>query len=445
MPELDWLGKKHVIDHHNDVPFRFLKMSGSHSIHTSDNLLIEGDNLEALKSLLPYYRGRIKCIYIDPPYNTGNEKWVYNDNVNSPQIRKWLGKVVGIDDLSRHDKWLCMMYPRLVLLRDLLHEDGFIFVSIDDNEAHNLRYLLNDIFNESNFRSCIIIKRGPKSVQMQFDTVDKLGSGYETVLMYSKNKSVRFKKILEKLNESSKSSWNSHWRGTDRPTMRYPLLGKTPSSGQWRWDEKRSMQAVENYKNMLQDLHKTESDITQSEIDEWHAREKQEGGKRIDLLRLSDKDKPEHYVPETDTRLVNDVWFDIKPNGSKTLSKMKLRFDNPKPVALIKRIVQFMMNNDDTILDSFAGSGTTAQAVLELNNEDGGNRKFILIEMDSKIAKNITSKRIKNTVRSIGGGAWDLPPANSASRCLTITEESARTAHSNSLQILCSSQRRTGR
>ena len=157
MPVLNWIGKNAVVNHHKDVPFRFLKRN-SKSMGDSENLLIEGDNLEALKSLLPYYKGKIKCIYIDPPYNTGNENWVYNDNVNSPKIKKWLGKVVGSegDDLSRHDKWLCMMYPRLKLLRELLRDDGVIFVSIDDNEQHNLRLIMDDVFDESNFISELI-------------------------------------------------------------------------------------------------------------------------------------------------------------------------------------------------------------------------------------------------------------------------------------------------
>ena len=158
MPVLNWIGKNAVVNHHKDVPFRFLKRNDSKSMGDSENLLIEGDNLEALKSLLPYYKGKIKCIYIDPPYNTGNENWVYNDNVNSPKIKKWLGKVVGSegDDLSRHDKWLCMMYPRLKLLRELLRDDGVIFVSIDDNEQHNLRLIMDDVFDESNFISELI-------------------------------------------------------------------------------------------------------------------------------------------------------------------------------------------------------------------------------------------------------------------------------------------------
>ena len=156
MPVLNWIGKEAVVNHDKEVPFKLLKKIKSASVgENSQNLIIHGDNLEALKALMPYYTGKINCIYIDPPYNTGNEGWKYNDNVNSPMIKEWLGKEVGIDDLTRHDKWLCMMMPRLKLLREFLREDGVIFVSIDDHEVHRLRILMDEIFGEENFRSQI--------------------------------------------------------------------------------------------------------------------------------------------------------------------------------------------------------------------------------------------------------------------------------------------------
>src|SRR3990167_8157197 len=161
MPILNWIGKEAVVNHDKEVPFRLLKKVKSASVgENSQNLIIHGDNLEALKTLMPYYQGRIKCIYIDPPYNTGNEGWVYNDKVNSPKIKKWLGKVVGgeAEDLCRHDKWLCMMYPRLKLLRDLLSEDGVIFVSINDEEVHSIRIILDEIFDSKNFVTAMIWK-----------------------------------------------------------------------------------------------------------------------------------------------------------------------------------------------------------------------------------------------------------------------------------------------
>ena len=167
MPTLDWIGKKAVVNHHREVPYRLLQCDGALSAGDPDagNLLVQGDNLEALKALLPYYAGKVKCIYIDPPYNTGNEGWVYNDNVNRPRSRQWLGKVVGkeAEDLSRHDKWLCMMYPRLRLLREFLREDGAIFVSIDDQESHRLRMVLDEVFGSAKFRCklCVAIKGRP--------------------------------------------------------------------------------------------------------------------------------------------------------------------------------------------------------------------------------------------------------------------------------------------
>ncbi len=159
MPTLNWIGKEAVVDHHRRVPTRLLECDRELSVGDpeAENLLVEGDNLEALQALLPRYRGQVKCIYIDPPYNTGNEGWVYNDNVNDPRIRKWLGDVVGkeAEDLCRHDKWLCMMYPRLALLREFLSDDGAIFVSLDDNEVHALRYIMDEIFGSSNFVTTI--------------------------------------------------------------------------------------------------------------------------------------------------------------------------------------------------------------------------------------------------------------------------------------------------
>jgi len=183
MPTLHWIGKEKVINHHLDIPYHTLNQeytfnpAGSDAIessglgnpgnqinpinHGSDNKIIHADNLLALKSLLPEYEGRIKCIYIDPPYNTGNEGWVYNDNVSDPRFKKWLGQVVGkeAEDLTRHDKWLCMMYPRLKLLHKLLAEDGAIFISIDDNEQASLKLMMDEIFGTINFTAQFLWKK----------------------------------------------------------------------------------------------------------------------------------------------------------------------------------------------------------------------------------------------------------------------------------------------
>jgi len=188
MPTLNWIGKEAVVNHDKEVPFRLLKKVKSASVgENSQNLIIHGDNLEALKALMPYYQGKIKCIYIDPPYNTGKDEWVYNDRVNSPKIKKWLGKVVGgeSDDLCRHDKWLCMMMPRLKLLKELLNDRGVIFISIDENEEHHLRNLCDEIFGADNFIEKIIWnKRIPKN--------DKgIGNIHEYILVYVKDKLIR--------------------------------------------------------------------------------------------------------------------------------------------------------------------------------------------------------------------------------------------------------------
>ncbi len=420
MPTLDWIGKQAVVNHDKDVPFRLLKRDVKLSLGDSENLLIKGDNLEALKALMPYYVGKVKCIYIDPPYNTGTENWVYNDAVNSPEMRSWLGRVVGRedDDLSRHDKWLCMMYPRLKLLWDLLADDGVIFISIDYNEQHHLICMMNEIFKGC-FKDSVVIRRGAKNVQAQFETIDSLNNGYESIVVYSKSRDYRFQKLYMELEEEKPGSWNNHWRGTDRPTMRYKLFGITPPEGQWRWGEPRSKKAIQNYEMLLSDLKKQGKAVTQENIDEWYlARVEETSSEEIDLLRLSDNKKPEHYIQPTSSKLLSNLWTDLKPNGSSQLKQVfgKKVFDTPKSVDLIKRIVKWMTKDDKeaVILDSFAGSGATGHAVLEVNREDKGKRRFILVEMEDAIAKDITAERLKKVVngyasnegeeKGLGGG-----------------------------------------
>ena len=190
MPTLDWIGKNAVLNHHRQVPYRLLQCNGKLSAGDPDagNLLVQGDNLEALKALLPYYAGKVKCIYIDPPYNTGNEGWAYNDNVNSPEIRQWLRQTVGKEgeDLSRHDKWLCMMYPRLALLRDFLTVDGAIFISIDDNEVQNLRAVMDEVFGPRNFVATVIWQKmdGPKN------TAIHLSEDHDYIVLYARDANI---------------------------------------------------------------------------------------------------------------------------------------------------------------------------------------------------------------------------------------------------------------
>ena len=215
MPTLEFNGKHHIYTHHLTIPYRPLETDKSLSCNPTgedDNLIIHGDNLHALKALVPRYKNRIKCIYIDPPYNTGNEGWIYNDKVKSPLMQGWFNENSPIDneDLERHDKWLCMMWPRLHLLKELLADDGVIFISIDDNEMPHLRMLMNEVFKEKNFRNVISVRRGVKNVQAQFEYVDRLNVGSEYILFFSKSPDMRFRHLTVNLDEEKTGNWNNH-------------------------------------------------------------------------------------------------------------------------------------------------------------------------------------------------------------------------------------------
>ncbi len=394
MPTLNWIGKDKITNHDKDVPFRLLKKNNKLSLGQSDNLVVEGDNLEALKALMPFYYNKVKCIYIDPPYNTGNEGWVYNDRVNSTRIQEWLGKAVGPEgeDLTRHDKWLCMMYPRLKLLKDLLRDDGVIFISIDDNEHCSLRMIVDEIFGIENFVESFIWKsRLGKGATSQ--TTAKL---HEYVVAYAKNiqqlefktdKRISVGEAKERLRQ-----WGQGDRREDRPTMYYSVYSKKfgkvypirpdGSGGRWRIS-----------KNKMEELISGGSVIF----------EKQKDG-RIEAYRIIPSGS------ETNTAYSSILNSDIvktTAHGSTELKEVfgKQIFAYPKPASLIKELVSLCAEKDKEaiILDSFAGSGTTGHAVLELNKEDGGNRKFILVEMEEKIAKEITSERMR---RVIGGYSY---------------------------------------
>jgi DNA modification methylase len=395
MPTLDWIGKDKVINHHLDVPFRVLDKQYSYPVGAnSPNKIIHGDNLEALKALLPEYEGKVKCIYIDPPYNTGNEGWVYNDNVNDPKIVKWLGDVVGKEgeDLTRHDKWLCMMYPRLKLLQRLLANDGFIFISIDVFEFARLKLLADEIFGSSNFRNCIAIRRGIKNVQAQFDDIQALSLGHEYIFMYSKTPSSRLPKLALSHESDKPGKWDTFWRGTDRPTMRFEIFGITPKSGQWRWESVRAKRAAENYETYLRDYSE------QMTIDEYYIDHLASTNEKLDFIRLEESNVVRYYVPPQSGKLLSDNWMDILLSGSFA------GFDTEKNVLILERIVQWITNGNDIILDSFAGSGTTAHAVLNANKQDGGNRQFILIEMED-YAETITAERVRRVIDGYGNTA----------------------------------------
>lgn len=401
MPTLHWIGKDKVVNHHTEVPFRVLEHKYGYrgdnpddcSETHSGNKIIHGDNLEALKSLLPEYEGRIKCIYIDPPYNTGNEKWIYNDNVNDPKIKKWLGEVVGKqgEDLSRHDKWLCMMYPRLVLLQKLLKDDGAIFISIDDNEYANLKLLCDEIFGVNNFLVDIIWQH---SIQPK---------GYLGRFSIHHNHTIVFQKTsdfilgnIERTAEHNKAYKNPDgdprgaWRSGDvrnalyRPNLRYEIItpsGKRicPPANGWRWSKETVNEKIRTGEIIF---NKDETNI---------------------IRKI--------YLSSVEGRAPESIWFGDEV-GTTREANAELKnifggislFDTPKPTKLIERILHITTDKDSIILDSFAGSGTTAHAVLNLNKKDGGNRKFILVEMED-YAESITAERVKHVIKGYGEGA----------------------------------------
>ena len=399
MPTLEWIGKSKVVNHHLDVPYCVLDRkysydeTGRHEKdNDSENMIIHGDNLLALKSLLPQYEGKIKCIYIDPPYNTGNENWVYNDNVNDPRIKKWLGEVVGKEgeDLSRHDKWLCMMYPRLKLLQRLLADDGAIFISIDDNEQANLKMICDEIFGSSNFVANIIWKKKTNGNNMGV-----IPAVHDFIVVYAKNIScIRefslplSEKYLKGKYANPDNDPRGAWTTTDlSANHKGPYFQITnPNTGEKFWPPEGRY---------------------------WVFNEK-EVQKRIKDGRIifgkTGKARPVQKVFASDKKLTQkpDTWFDncgYNSDAMLSLSKIigRKKFDYPKPVSLIEHILQFASQKDDIILDSFAGSGTTAHAVLNMNKQDGGNRKFILVEMGD-YADSITAERVKHVIQGYGEG-----------------------------------------
>jgi DNA modification methylase len=390
MPSIQFKGKSFVQNYHLSVPYHQLipqqDKSLTDKINLHDNLVIHGDNLLVLKALLPMYAGKVGCIYIDPPYNTGNEGWVFNDRVNSPLMNAWIGNVVGKqgEDFTRDDKWLCMMMPRLKILKELLNQKGLIFVSIDDNELHHLRLLMNEIFGAENYRNTIVVRRGIKNVQSQFETVDKLNVGHEYVLVYTKDHKTRLPKLSHAIEQSFEGKWDTFWRGTDRPSMRYELFGQKPSSGQWRWEEGRAKKAVENYKSYVMS--------NWNNLDDYYRDFLTSANVKLNFVRLNDDGVVQYYVPPRDYKLISDNWMDISIKGKYA------DFDTEKTTELLKRIIRWATEKTDVVLDSFAGSGTTGHAVLELNKEDGGNRKFILVECED-YANDVAAQRIRDVIK----------------------------------------------
>lgn len=405
MPTLDWIGKDKVISHHMDVPYRVLNKVYSYGSdgycnekNTGENKIIHGDNLEALKSLLPEYAGRIKCIYIDPPYNTGNEGWVYNDNVNDPKIKKWLGEVVGKEgeDLSRHDKWLCMMYPRLRVLQKLLSEDGAIFISIDSTEIASLKLVCDEIFGFQNFIDIISwFKKASPSNDAKYFSND-----VEYVLVYARRKANWSPHRLP-LNEKQlkyfsnpdgdvRGAWNSatytcNKSRKERPNLYYPIMN--PYTGEIVWPKETAVWKYSKEQTVI--LAKDNRLFWGTDGKAKYPRYKK-------------------FLYEHEGVVNRTLWhYDDVNHTQGASSEVKqigdFGFATPKPSQLIQRILQIAADEDSIILDSFAGSGTTAHAVLNMNKVDGGNRKFILIEMED-YAESITAERVKRVINGYGEG-----------------------------------------
>ena len=456
MPTLEWIGKSKVVNHHQEVPFRVLERQysfdemGKHTEDNgSDNMIIHGDNLEALKVLLPQYEGRVKCIYIDPPYNTGNEKWCYNDNVNDPHIQKWLGEVVGKEgeDLTRHDKWLCMMYPRLMLLQKLLADDGAIFISIDDNELYNLKSICDEIFGASSFVSNISWQRTYSTRNDSKGIVNEV----EHILVYSKqpgwnpNKLPRTAEMdaIYKNPDNDSRPWAS-----DNPyapgaathqgmvyAIQHPFDGRLlyPSNGRcWTFGQEQMLEYMNAWANYeLRDLHDEKERAAICGISEVDVRKEVKAIMLADSLDIASKRaqsvlergswprfyftkggkggiRRKTYLENVGGKLPTNFWpytevghTDEAAKQIKAIFGGEATFDTPKPSRLIEFVLKIASSEDALILDSFAGSGTTAHAVLNMNKADGGHRKFILVEMGD-YADTTTAERVKRVINGYG-------------------------------------------
>ncbi len=450
MPTLDWMGKDKVVDYYHQVPYRILERipdKGVLDSYGSDcgNMIIHGDNLEALKALLPEYEGQVDCIYIDPPYNTGNEGWVYNDNVNDPRIRKWLGQAVGKEgeDLSRHDKWLCMMYPRLQLLRKMLKPTGCIFISIGDDECASLKYVCDEIFGPSCFQGDISWQRSyaPRN--------DKHGMPVEVehILAYSM-KSTWEPGRLERTEEMDAKYRNpdndfAPWKSSDgfAPNavthqgmvyaIQHPFTGELIypyTAACWRYDQPTMLGIMSGWCDYkLEDIH---DEAKRAEVCGVTTNDVRPGVKAIVLAHSLEESRKQAkqvlnqgpwprfyftkngqggicrktYLTNVEGKLPTNLWMydDVghTDEGAKELKEIfcgRAVFQNPKPSRLVRRILQIACPDDGLVLDAFAGSGTTAQAVLQENAANHSERRFVLIEMGD-YADGITADRVRKTI-----------------------------------------------
>jgi DNA modification methylase len=439
MPTLNWIGKEAVINHHHDVKFRLLKDVAEHGSGDpgTGNLIVEGDNLEALKALLPYYAGQVKCIYIDPPYNTGNEGWVYNDNVKSPIITDWLGKVVGKEGetLDRHDRWLCMMYPRLALLKEFLREDGSIWISMDDSEIQLLRVLMDEVFGRDRFVACNVWQK-----RYSRENRGSIGDVHEYLLVYAKHPELfqEVRNLVPLTEEQAKIYKNPNndpkgrWRGIPltaqgyRPNQMYEIVG--PDGKVHLPPEGRCWSTIESEFMKLREAGRI-----------WFGKDGKSQPNTIRYLSEVGGMVPWTWWSHDEVGHTDEAKKEIQD-----LFKTQTAFDTPKPTRLLERILQIATNPGDLVLDSFAGSGTTGHAVLKMNaaarsaafqsrdaevDELAGlkpnagpndsalesqatapDRRFILVEMEPTIAKTITAERVKRVAEGYANAKGEAVP-----------------------------------
>ncbi len=448
MPTLHWIGKDKVINHHMDVPFKVLEHSygfdnGNQITEEtgSGNKIIHGDNLEALKSLLPEYEGKIKCIYIDPPYNTGNENWVYNDNVSDPKIKKWLGQVVGkeSDDLSRHDKWLCMMYPRLKLLHKLLSDDGAIFISIDDNEQASLKIICDEIFGVGNFVTSAVWQKSKKG------DAKLISVTHEYIVVYTKNKSDciqsglwRKKKdgadtVLAKYEELKQLHQGDHETISKEIAKWFNSLSKDAverNHKHYKFSDNRGLYFPDNFAGpndgrLSRPRYDIIHPVTQKPCKKPSTGWRWEETKTLDAIAQNPprihfgKDETtipcrKSYLFEIDNEPLMSVFYRDGRAASKLVDEIlgKKSFDFPKDQEILQEWLGAVTKDNDIILDSFAGSGTTAHAVLQLNKMRGTKLKFLLIELED-YALSKTVSRVNKVIQGYNqkegtGGSFDF-------------------------------------
>jgi adenine-specific DNA-methyltransferase len=446
MATINFKGKEIVRNYHLSGPYHELvpdeKKSLTEKVSLNDNLIIHGDNLLALKALLPTYAGKVNCVFIDPPYNLGEENWVYNDNVSSPMMKEWLGKVVGKDDLARHDKWLCMMMPRLKLLRELMHDDAAIFITLDDTEIHRCKLLMDEIFDESNF-VMNIVWQSRKSVQNDTD----LSLSHNHVLVYAKNR----RQEERRLKESNKEQWfsmpgfvfrpleldKSKFSNTDndsrgpwkadpfdapgvRKNLSYTIVNpitkekfKPPTGRHWRTEEPKYRELLKDKRIVFGKFGKSGPQLKvfweeKNKFGEVETSWWGEGATEVYIEEGIDQESAAaftNYGTTTKGSQLLQTIFD----GEKV-------FNNPKPIELVQHILTIAATKETIVLDSFAGSGTTAHAVLALNKEDGGKRRFVLVQIPEEIEEDkpayklgfrniidITAERVRRVIRGTKG------------------------------------------